>query len=112
MMVHKILVAALEAKPFRHSVLRWAKQVRPPLSDRKLWKKCLSRLCLQDRELIIALGKWVNPSHQMWEFMTDQQEAYLLKTVGELQKQFPRLRRGIYIKPGRIRVEPLAGFPI
>ena len=84
----KVKTDVFEVTRFRQSILRWSRQVRPSLADRKLWRKCISRLCFNSYELITTLGKWIHPSHQIWKYMITEDKLCLLRFSDGVQTTF------------------------
>lgn len=108
----KIMPEAVQVRNFRSSIYKWSRQVRPFLTDRKVWMKCLKRLCIYDNVLITTLGRWMCPTHQMWEFMQGEDDGSLLRYLGGVQKKMGMIGRGRYSKYGTIWTEPIMGIPV
>ena len=70
----------------KKSTLKWSRQVKPMLGDRRIWKKYIEKLCYGENKLIISLGKWINPTHQIWNFMVTKDKMYLLRYENGVQK--------------------------
>ena len=95
----------------RDSVLQWSRQVRPSLSDRKIWEKYLKRLCFNSNELIATLGRWIAPSHQLWKYMLTADKKTLLRLSNEGQRKLRKIGNNLFIKIGE-RCEMMGGYPI
>ena len=86
--------------------------MRPYLSDRKLWRKYLKRLCIYGNLLLTSLGRWTTPTHQLWETMKDEKDECLLRYYGGLQRKMGMIGRDSFSKYGTIMVDPIKGMPV
>ena len=102
---------ALEVTKIRDSSLVWPRQIKPARSDRKLWSRCLARLCM-GKTLITTLGRWKCRSHQLWKYMISDSTAGLLRLYGGVQYIMPKIYDGVYGKVGLELCTPLTGIPV
>jgi len=75
----EILDEVMQVKQFRPSTLNWSRQIRPLLRDRRTWRKYVAKLCYNQNNLIISLGKWIAPAHQVWPYMVSEDMMSLLR---------------------------------
>ena len=73
-----ILSKYMECNRVRKSTMLWPKQVEPPKRATNVWLKAIRRLTLGQGTLIIPLGKWTIPTHQMWKYMLEKTKGRLL----------------------------------
>ncbi len=67
----------------RRSRLDWPQQDKPSKRDWTLWSEALTNLETNDK-LSQPLGKWVAPTHQIWEYFLSPQtlEVYHIVAIG------------------------------
>ena len=106
-----ILDEIFQVRQVRPSVLQWSRQVRPILGDRRIWEKYLKRLCYGENNLITTLGKWIEKPHQLWPYMTTENNLYLLRNIGGVQKKMGRIDKRKYRKKGTVLLQVERGYP-
>ena len=109
---NRICKEIFETNKNRKSTLLWARQVRPTLSDRKIWKKHITRLCIIDDILITTLGRWKCAPHQIWPFMRRPDNTALLRYRNGSQNCLRSYGKGKYIKIGRELHSLESGIPV
>ena len=107
-----IMEEALDVRQTRPSCLAWSRQVRPPLGDRKIWLKYISRLCTIATRLTTQLGQWCELPHQIWPYMVSKNKLTLLRHIGGVQKEMNPVSNSTYEKLGRVITDFKRGYPV
>ena len=107
-----VISEVVNVKRFRRSNLQWSRQVRPALGDRRVWGKYIGRLCFNTNELITSLGKWINPSHQIWPYMIATDNLHMLRYSDGVQQRMPAIGNNKFLKHGATSDVLEGGFPI
>ena len=101
----EVLPQILEVRKGRESVWNWSRQVRPPKSDRNVWKKNVEKLCINNLSLITTLGRWKRSTHQIWPFMKNMDENTILRDRDGQQVRLRGIGNNRYLKYGMRNVE-------
>jgi hypothetical protein len=64
----------------RQSKLDWPTQEKPPPAAWQLWCNALGHFEHNNR-LLVPLGDWIHPSHQLWDWFKDAAELFHQKGI-------------------------------
>ena len=64
------------------STLDWPRE-RPSAADWRTWQAFLSQLTLPDGTLLRTLGKWLYPSHRIWEWFYDPVADIIIRRLAD-----------------------------
>ena len=101
-----------ECKKIRESILKWPNQCEPTKSMKATWKSAMHRLCLVNNYLIRPLGQWTDTSHQLWNYMIEEEGGRLLRYDGNEQWAHYTINATTYTRRSH-RVHPRSpGIPV
>jgi hypothetical protein len=69
----------------RQSKLDWPTQEKPPPAAWQLWCNALGHFEHNNR-LLVPLGDWIHPSHQLWDWFKDAAELFHQKGIEQWEK--------------------------
>ena len=77
----------------------------PDKKDWDLWKSYLKSITNDAFELRTPLGKWVNPTHRMWEWILNEKEGILYRRRAKDYEFYMKIN-GYCVTEGLTRTEP------